>query len=499
MSEIIVPAGVLSDTEKRMLVAAKRSRLRKKYEEDHFLFCRDILGYKDIDNAMHRGICEKIGQDSAELWLLPRGHLKSSLITIGYTLRRIVKNPNIRILITNATATNAEKFLGVMQNIITQNEAFAFFWSHLRPKDFKKVRWNQAELTVARKIIVPESTVETKGVGGNLVSRHYDLIVNDDIVNEDNCNTKEQRENLESWHQLSLSLLEPKGQEVVLGTRYHYEDLYDGMIRSGAYKVYKRSVCEDNFGAPLDIEDPKAKFIFPNKFDLETIRTIKQRQGSYHFSCQYYNEPVDLATAPFKESQFKYFDKYKYNTAFYTTVDPSTGSMGKRDDYAVVMTCGITPDNLLYVYEYTYGIMSTYDLIESIFEHNAKYQPVAVGVESNGFQRLIQIPLRDAMMKRKIALPIVELRPHNNKSKAQRILALQPRFENGTIFIRKGQGHLKDQLRRFPKGRDDILDALAYQLQVAVPPEVFEYKSEEDAKKAALMNKYRPLFSTTGY
>ena len=484
---ILLPKGTLTEAQKRWYLQMKKQRIRKNYENNLWLFCRDIMGYGDIDNDLHKRLCKNVGRFDSELYLLPRGHLKSSLITIAYTLQRIAQDPNIRILITNATATNAEKFLSVIADTILNNEAFNEFWPHIRPKDLRSIRWNQSEIMVNRTKVVPESTVETKGVGGNLVSRHYDYIVYDDIVNPDNCNTREQRDGLLEWYRLSLSLLEPKGDKVMIGTRYHYQDLYNDIIESGAYHVTRRQATE--FG----------KVIFPQKFDIDELDRIKGEQGSYVYSCQYMNEPVDMENATFKRSQFKYFDRQKLNTRFYTTVDPTSGIVSKRADYAVVMTCVITPNNDLFVYEYTYGIMSTKELIEAIFDHYARYHPLKVGVEMNGLQRLLEKPILDEQIRRQVFFTIDPLKPHNRVSKEQRILALQPRFENGSIFLRKGQHELEEQLIRFPRGRDDVIDALAYQLQIVNPPPVFEYGSEEEASRHKAKKRYNPLFKTTGY
>jgi len=486
---IEIKEGVLTPEMKRFYLQMKKDRMRKAYEQDLWLFCRDIMGYKDIDNPLHKKLCKYIGRYDSELYLLPRGHLKSSIITIGYTLQRIASDPNIRILITNATAGNAEKFLSVISDTILNNDAFKYFWPNVTPdiSGGRYARWNNSEILVKRKKLVPEGTVETKGVGGNLVSRHYDMIIYDDLVNPDNCNTKEQREGLLQWYRLSLSLLEPKGEKIMIGTRYHYQDLYQDIIESGAYHVVRRRAIESG------------KVIFPQKFDKDELDRIKAEQGSWHFSCQYLNEPIDRENAAFKQSQFKYFDEQQLNTRFYTTVDPTSGVVTKRSDYAVVLTCGITPENNLYVYEYTYGVMSTKQLIDAIFDHYERYSPLKIGIEMHGLQRLLEKPVMDEQARRRIYFSITPLKPHNRQSKEQRILALQPRFETGTIFLRKGQHELEEQLMKFPRGRDDIIDALAYQLQIVTPPPVFEYKTEQEARKAFLRSRRRILYKTTGY
>ena len=70
--------------------------------------------------------------------------------------------------------------------------------------------------------------------------------------------------------------------------------------------------------------------------------------------------------------------------------------------------------------------------------------------------------------KRNTFLPITELK-HNQQSKELRIRALIPRYQAGAIFHVKNEcKDLEHEALRFPKGvHDDVLDATAYQTQIA--------------------------------
>ena len=72
-------------------------------------------------------------------------------------------------------------------------------------------------------------------------------------------------------------------------------------------------------------------------------------------------------------------------------------------------------------------------------------------------------------------------------SKTYRIEGLVPRFETGTIYLKKDQSDLIDELIRFPAGSyDDLVDALAYQLQIQLPanaPKRQAFTQERHRKK----------------
>ena len=73
------------------------------------------------------------------------------------------------------------------------------------------------------------------------------------------------------------------------------------------------------------------------------------------------------------------------------------------------------------------------------------------------------------MRRRNIFLPIVELKA--DRSKSERIEGLIPRYANGTIYHLEQcpfRENLEEELMRYPVGKhDDIIDALAYGLQIA--------------------------------
>jgi hypothetical protein len=81
----------------------------------------------------------------------------------------------------------------------------------------------------------------------------------------------------------------------------------------------------------------------------------------------------------------------------------------------------------------------------------------------------------EEMSKRNYFFSIKELKGSNTRSKPQRISALQPYFENGKIWLKEDMKDLIDQITRFPKiAHDDIIDALAYILEIMIPADADE-------------------------
>jgi phage terminase large subunit-like protein len=110
-------------------------------------------------------------------------------------------------------------------------------------------------------------------------------------------------------------------------------------------------------------------------------------------------------------------------------------------------------------------------LVDKIFELYKLDRYEKIGIEETQYTIGLKPFLDDEMRRRNIFLPIVPLK-HKGVKKEIRIRGLIPRFESGSIFlIEKENEALEEEMLTFPVGKhDDILDALAYQLEIAQPP-----------------------------
>lgn len=446
------------------LERAARELASRNVEESLYYFTRDILGYEDLDASLHGELCEAV-QERAErkLILLPRGHLKTTVCTVAYPLWRLMLEPNTRIALISSTQSNATAYLREIKGHLAGRSYLRFTYPRVAPPARSKLRWSSTEVTIRRPKLYKESSIEAAGVGGTLVGKHFDLIVFDDVVTPENASTDEQREKLFDWYRHSLSLLEPGGEALVVGTRYHYHDLYGRLAESGSYKTLLRRAVEEG------------RSIFPGRFPPERLAALRAEQGSYIFSCQYLNEPVDDERAAFRRSWVRFVrpDALPTGMLYFMTVDPAIGeSFGS--DYTAIATCGMDGEGNLYVMDLVRERLSPHGLIEELFRLYERWKPIRIGIETVGFQATIVHFLKREMLTRGVRLPVVELKRAGNQPKSLRILALQPLFEQGQIFIVEGCPHsrdLEEELLRFPRGAtDDILDALADQLRIAFPP-----------------------------
>jgi hypothetical protein len=161
------------------------------------------------------------------LILAPRGHGKSTILTVGYALHRVLSNPDERVLIVSATGMQAQGFLREIRTHLEKNPRIIEIFG-----DQRGDRWTDREITLAsRKRMAKESTLTAAGAEGAIISRHYDTIILDDVVDENAARIQTARDRMEQWfYKVLLPCLEPNGRLHVIGTRYHPDDLYGRLI-----------------------------------------------------------------------------------------------------------------------------------------------------------------------------------------------------------------------------------------------------------------------------
>lgn len=457
--------------------------LKTKSLEDLYIFNKYILGVEQNKEPLaqfHRDLCDFVTNDThkKKLILIPRGHLKSTLITIGYSTQRIVKNPNTRILILNATWQMAVDFLTEIKRSLENNEWIQRLWPEIHEAVMNRQEWSQDRITIARSDTnIKGPTVWATGIDSNLVGSHPDLIIFDDVVNRDNTTTREQVEKVILRYKDALDLLEPGGQLVVIGTRWSEGDLYSWMMDkdAGILKSYDVMIQKAYSGNIETGEDFKP--LWPEKFTLKELQDRLREKGWYEFSAQYMNNPVPSEDADFKREWFQYYDIEEYRgkeMRTVLTIDPAI-SLDKDADNTAMTCVGIDSFTNLFIKDLVRKRMKPSEIIDTIFRLYELWHPQMIIIETIAFQKALAYALREEIQKRQRFLPIMEINTHE-KSKDQRIRGLQPVYMNKKVYHRKDHlltPYLEEELCTFPRGRhDDMIDALSMSLDFLTPPKV---------------------------
>lgn len=207
--------------------------LKQKCETDLRFLCKEVLGMRDWQEGLHDDIARFLQlPDKEKLILVPRGHLKSSIVTVGYATQSILRNHNTRILITNAVWDKAREFLQQITEYLIDSDLKEIYGNFIH----KSAPWTKNEITIAQKQDMTRRgpTIKTAGLESVLTGSHCDKIINDDLVELNNVQTKEQIQKVIHFHDSLFAILDPGGEMIDVGTRWGEDDLYGEIIKNRA-------------------------------------------------------------------------------------------------------------------------------------------------------------------------------------------------------------------------------------------------------------------------
>jgi hypothetical protein len=176
----------------------------------------------------HSKMVNALESDSKrKLIIMPRGTFKSSIGSVGFPIWALQNDYNLRILLDSELYTNSKNFLRVIKGHVTSAPFTEVFGNWIGPV------WNESEIVIApRTKILKEASITCSGIGAQKTSQHYDLIIADDLNSPKNSGTPEGLERVINHYRQYVSLLEPGGTIVIVGTRYASADLPGTILRT---------------------------------------------------------------------------------------------------------------------------------------------------------------------------------------------------------------------------------------------------------------------------
>lgn len=404
--------------------------------------------------------------------LIPRDHLKTSIVTIGKSIQFILNNPNVRILIANQIWDFSRRILSEIKGHLDNKSDLPKIFG-----EFKSDSWTADYIVVKNRTrSLKEPTIMTTGVEAETTGGHYDKIFLDDLMGHQNCVTPELRAKAKRFRRSMINLLEPGGEIIEIGTRWHLDDTFSEIFENELeyYDVMNRQIVENG------------KLIFPKKFNkqfdpikknwihvdypcMDYVDHLKRSLTPAEFSAQYMNNPVDEENQIFKKDYFKYYDRRPERLYVSMTIDPAISEKQAADSFAINIS-GMDENYDIYVLDTVKGKWKVSEQVENIFTKYEQWKPSAVGLETVSYQKALKAWLEEKMRSRGVYFPITELNRSSNETKEFRIKALEPFYREGKVYHAKWMKSLEDELLTFPKGKhDDEIDALASQLQLLIP------------------------------
>lgn len=341
--------------------------------------------------------------------------------------------------------------------------------------------------------------VEAVGSGKRIRGRRHgphrpDVFVGDDLENDENVKTPEQRDKLMGWITKAVLKLGGAGEKfdtVVVGTILHYDSVLARLLKNPLWKSRKfqaiitwpddmaawdrweeillnegEEAAARYYAARRAQMDAGAVVSWPAGRPLAALMLIRARDGHASFDSELQNDPLSDDDAPFAKAIQFWVNKLS-DWLMYGTCDPSLGRHGASRDPSALLVGGFNRrTGVLDVVEALIKKRVPDRIISDIIALQREYRCLLWGIEVVQFQAFLYSELVKRAAAAGIPVPARGIQPITDK--LLRIEAIQPHMVNGLIRLHPSQTTLITQLRHFPKAdHDDGPDALEMLWQIA--------------------------------
>ena len=374
---------------------------------------------------------------------MPPRHGKSELISKYFPAWYLLNYPDKRIILTSYEADFASSWGRKVRDLI--NEYGAVFDAKLRNDSKAGHRFELKE----------GGQLNTAGVGGAITGKGADiLIIDDPIKNIEEASSVTIRNKVWDWYvSTAYTRLEPDGAIILIMTRWHFDDLAGRILANDAnneWTVLSLPAIDDNNNA-----------LWPGRFDLQKLQTIKENIGSQFFSALYQQIPLSADNQIFKFSYWKFYrDLPKFITVFQSW--DTAIKTKETNDFSVCLTIGVANDGL-YILDLFRSKLEFPDLLKVVQFKASEYDVSSILIEdkSSG-QGLIQT------LRRETSLVIKDVQVSGDKVLRANLFA--PLLEAGKVFLPDVNmfpdksawlNQFLSETEKFPLApHDDIVDAL---------------------------------------
>lgn len=430
---------------------------------------------------------ELSGKGGKEALAAPRGNAKSTLSTLILPLWCIAGARKKFIVIISDTTEQAEEFLDGIKSELEVNERLI--------EDFPEAcglgrTWKAAKLITENGVAVRCWGKRKRLRGARHGNRRPDLVICDDLEDDENINSPEQREKDRKWFFKAVMKIGGRYTVyIVIGTLLHYDSLlarllkrpgwngkkWQAVIRWSSSKLWEKWERLYTFRSP-DAEKKAEKYFSQNQKEMLRgtrvlwpevenyyyLMAMKVSDGPAYFDSEKQNEPVNPDDCLFQEEWFCFTPEpvpIQKETRFYCSIDPSMGSSSSKADPSAILIGALQPDGIIDIIHADIQKRHPDSIMEALFDYHREYQFERIAIEEVQFQQLFKDQVIKEGAKRKLYPPVEGVRPINDKT--LRISKLQPHIKNGLIRFRRNQTIFLEQLKYFPKAsHDDGPDAL---------------------------------------
>lgn len=392
-----------------------------------------------------------------------RGHAKSTWHSLVYPLWCLLFKKKKFIVLISDTSEQAEGFLGTIIEELETNDKiirdFGKIAGYIPPTMEEKKKWTAKEIitTTDVKVIAKGWNARIRGI--RYKSQRPDLVILDDVENDENVRSEDQRAKVKNtFFKSILNLGDRTTQIIVIGTILHFDSLLMHLIdfpppnwSTRLYKAYKDD------GTPL----------WPEEWSAERLEEKREEIGSIAFEQEFMNNPLDPSQQILKPSAWWEGDMDYPQWDFYGYVDLAISEKETADYTALVTIARHKQTGEIRVIDPVRIRGDITTQLNLVFKQHAKFRYTKLGIESVAYQKAFAQVLRIESQRRGIYIPAIEIEV--DKDKVRRAQEVSVHVENGTVKFNRNYTEFNNEIIQFPKAsHDDFVDSFCSALKLAI-------------------------------
>lgn len=487
------------------------AEIRERAEND-LEFCIALIDPLRFLGSCHREVIRWWNRPEAkthQLLLYPRDHMKSALIAYR-CVQYMLKDPTVRILYLSSTANLAEKQLGFIKRILTSDTVRRYWPEHVNKEEGRRSKWTSTEIELdhplRKKENIRDPSIFTAGLTTSVTGMHFDVVVLDDVVVQENAYSSEGRNKVRTQYSLISSIEGTDSRQWVVGTRYHPADLYNDMITmrmeildTNGNKIDEEPVYEVLERKVEDRGDGAGEFLWPRcqredgKWFGFNQQILARKRAQYldktQFRAQYYNDPTDQENNPIQREHLMYFDTKRLqkqgDTWYYgqkklniiAAIDFAWSMSQKaKRDYTCIAVVGVDSERNFFILDIArFQTDQIAEYFRQLINLYNKWGFRRVAAETNAAGKIIVNTLKsDYILQNGLPINIIEVpRTSHEGSKQDRVDAtLVPVYTGGKVYHSPSGfiQFLEEELLVRNPAHDDVKDAVATAFELAVKP-----------------------------
>lgn len=415
----------------------------------------------------------------------PPRHGKSWIVSKYFPPWFIGTHPDQRIILASYEAEFAAKW-GLASKSLLEEHGRTVFGVQLNPDSSAAARWD---------LLGHEGGMVSVGTGGPVTGKGANVfIIEDPIKNAEQANSPAQRESLWTWFQsVAFTRLEPGAAIIVMGARWHEDDLTGRLLASGEpWEVVKLPAIaeEDDQLGRLPGEA-----LWPERYDIDALESIRRTVGSYVWNALYQQSPVPAGGNIIQRSWFRYWRNREEvlpgvnvrlpdgQTVTHHAVELPREFDEIYQSWDLAFKETATSD---YVVGQVWGVVGANRYLLDMVRARMDFPKTLAAIRRlsevwpTATRKLVEDKANGAALIASLKAELTGLVPVNPAiDKVSRAHAVTAIMESGNVYIphphvKHWTQHLIDECVSFPSARhDDIVDALTQGLQYTLKRKVW--------------------------